>query len=345
MRIWSGVVVACVVAFSGGYLVQGQNREKPAEKAAEKTKAASPAAAAPAQPGKKPGAPAKVESTNPAEDPDEKLIRASAEVFTKLYNAHDSKGLAALFAPKAEMIDEDDNVVKGREAIEREFAKVFKEYPQASMQVDVESVRVLTSMLGIEEGTARSKDAPDDDEDVTVYVAIHVKIDGKWQLACVRDWDAPNDALSPHDLLARDLSWLIGEWIDESPESTVRTTCKWHDNRNFLMQEFEVNVQGEIAMSGTMRIGWNAVSNQFQSWVFDSHGGSATGFWQRSGDGWIVKMQGATATGEVASSTNSYRLIDKDTIAWSSTDRVIDGEEQDDVDEIVVKRRPPPPAN
>ncbi|MEI8022218.1 MAG: SgcJ/EcaC family oxidoreductase [Schlesneria sp.] len=278
------------------------------------------------------------------DDAEERAIRASAAAFTKFYNAHDSKGLASLFSPKAEMIDENDSVVKGREKIEEAFAKVFKNFPDASMEVDITSIRVLTPMLAIEEGSARSKDSKDDPEDSTVYVAIHVKVDGNWQLACVRDWNAPAAALTPHDHLERDLSWLVGEWIQEGPDSVVHTVCRWHDNGNFLMQEFKVNVAGQIAMSGTVRIGWNAVTKQFQSWIFDSHGGHSTGFWVNAGDRWIVKMQGATANGETGSSTNYYRPIDADTTAWGSIDRIIDGEPIEDINEIIVKRRPPLPA-
>ena len=353
MVINRGIIVASIVIVTcGGYLAHGQNRDKltdlikkgaaagdPTPKAAPKVDAGSK----PADAVKKPVEVAKPRVATP-EDPEERAIRDSAEAFTRLYNAHDSKGLAALFSPKAEMIDEYDGIVKGREKIEETFAGVFKIFPDVSMQVDVKSVRVLTPTLAIEEGTARSKYLKEDLEDATVYVAIHVKLDGKWQLACVRDWNAPSAALSPHDHLEQDLSWLVGEWIDESPDSVVRTTCKWHDNGNFLMQEFEVNVAGQIAMSGTVRIGWNAVTKQFQSWIFDSHGGHTTGFWVREGDRWIVKMQGVTASGETGSSTNYYRSIDADTIAWGSINRIIEGEPMEDIGEIIVKRRPPLPA-
>jgi len=358
-RINSAIVVVCLVAaFGGGYLVQGQNRtkqeavKKAAGAAAAKADAAKPAdskkpadaAKKGADDAKKGAQTAQPAGGKPAEDPEEKVIRASAEAFTKLYNAHDARGLAALFAPKAEVIDEDGSVVKGQAAIEKEFTEVFKAHPKSSMQVDVQSVRVLTPQLAIEEGVARSKDSPDSPADVTTYVAIHVNSDGKWRLACVRDWDAPPEDLSPHDLLERDLSWLVGEWIDESPDSVVHTVCTWHDSGNFLMQEFQVNVRGQIAMSGTMRIGWNAVAKQFQSWVFDSHGGHATGCWLPDGDGWTVKMQGATPKGEVGSSTSHYRRVNDDTIAWSSFDRVADGERLEDIPEVIVKRRPPLPA-
>jgi uncharacterized protein (TIGR02246 family) len=364
MSINRGIVVASIIIVAfGGYLAQAQNRDKQVDTAVDSTKERAAAGGVapelvkkriqlvpkvdagskPADGAKKPADPVAQAATT-SEDADEKLIRTSAAAFTKLYNAHDAKGLASLFSSKAEMIDENDRIVKGREKIEESFAGVFKNFPNASMEVDVTSIRVLTPMLAIEEGIARSKDSKDDPEDATVYVAIHVKVDGNWQLACVRDWNAPSAALSPHDHLERDLSWLVGEWTQESPDSVIHTVCRWHDNGNFLMQEFKVHVAGQIAMSGTVRIGWNAVTKQFQSWIFDSHGGHSTGLWTNAGDRWIVKMHGATAKGETGSSTNYYRSIDADTIAWGSIDRIIDGESIEDINEIIVKRRPPLPA-
>lgn len=328
------IVVAVIVALCGGYMAQGQIREKPAEA----VKKAINGASKPVEPVRKPA-----EAPKAAEDPEEKSVRASAESFTKLYNAHDAGGLAALFASKAEMIDEEGRVVKGQAAIEKAFAEVFQEHPQISMVVNVESVRVLTPVLAIEEGTVTSKDSPDDPESATVYVAIHVKTDGQWRLACVRDWDAPPAEPTPNDHL-QELAWMVGEWIDESPGSAVHSVCNWHDNGNFLMQEYQVNIGGVVAMSGTTRIGWDAVARQFKSWVFDSHGGHSMGAWSWDGERWIVKMQGATARGEVGSSTNYYRRIDDETIAWGSFDRLIDGERQEDIPEIIVKRRPPRPS-
>lgn len=329
MRIKSGIVVlALAIGLCCGFVAQGQNRDKTLSTSTTK---APPRSKEEAKPAAVP------------ESPDEKAIRAGAEAFTKSYNAHDSKGLAELFTPKAEMIDEDEQVVKGRDAIEKQFAEVFKANPQAILEIEITSIRVLTPNVAIEEGVVRTKDSPDDDVSVSTYVAIHARLDGKWLLACVREWDAPVPELTPHERL-QELAFLVGDWVEESPHSVIRTSCTWHDNGNFLIQEFHVQIGGEIAMSGTMRIGWDAVRKQFKSWVFDSHGGHAEGYWLRDGDLWIIKAHGATAAGEVASSTNVYRLIDDDTLGWRSHDRLVDGERQADVGEIVVKRRPPAPG-
>jgi uncharacterized protein (TIGR02246 family) len=340
MFMKAGTVFGAVAALCCGILAQAP-KPQPARPQPDKAPPVSPVPAAaggqqpptagPAKPG---------DAAEPSDD--EKAIQAAADAFTRIYNAHDAKGLAALFASNAEMIDEDGVVVKGREAIEASFVEGFEANPMSSMEVDVESVRTLTSSLGIEEGTARSKDGPDDEEVVTTYVAIHVKTDGKWLLACVRDWAVPPSKATPHDHL-QDLAWMVGEWVEEGPDSVIRSSVTWHDNGNFLIQEFSVQVGGEVAMSGTMRIGWDAVKKQFKSWVFDSHGGHVEGYWLFDGDQWIVKSQGATAEGEAASSTTIYVPVDSDTVVWSSIHRLIDGEPDDDIGPIIIKRRPPRP--
>jgi len=331
MRTRLGVVTVflCGLALSWTLLASAQNKDK---KAPEPAKKGAPAEAPQAR------TPAAT-----AEDADEKAIRTAAEAFTKAYNAHDAKAVAALFAIKAEIIDEKGDLTKGREAIEREFARVFKEHPQVSMKVEIDSIRILTPNIAVEEGTVRSKNAPDDKDDVSNYMAAHVKVEGKWQVASVRDFEADSGDYTPHEHLEQ-LEWLVGEWIEESSEATVHSTVKWHDNGNFLMQEFRVQINGGIAMSGTMRIGWDAVNKQIKSWVFDSQGGYTEGLWLADGDEWIVKTSGATSAGETASAVSVYRYIDKDTVGWRSSQRVIDGERTDDVAEIIVKRRPPSPG-
>jgi uncharacterized protein (TIGR02246 family) len=320
---------------------KGPEAAKPAGDAGKKPDASSKAAPAGAKDTKQ--SPAAKQTAAKADDADEATIRQSAEAFVTAYNAHDAKAVSELFALKAEFTDEDGNLIKGREAIEKEFAETFQENPESKIKVDIDSIRVLTPNIAVEEGNVRGQPVPGEKENVSSYIAVHVKVDGRWLIASVKDYEADSEDLTVNDHL-QDLAWLVGEWIEESPDSVVHTVCKWHDNDNFLMQEFKVQIGGQIAMSGTMRIGWDAVRKQFKSWVFDSKGGHAEGIWLRDGDEWIVKAQGATATGEIASSTNVYRRIDDDTLAWRSFDRVVDGERQDDIDEFVVKRRPPLPA-
>ena len=326
MRIRLRILVAVsIVALCCEMIATGQSQTKSGAEAAKKGAAKPPAAAA------------------NADAADEQAIRASAEAFTKTYNNHNARAIAELFAMKAEIVAEDGTLTRGREAIEKAFAEVFKEHPKVAVQCDIESIRLLTPNIGVEEGLIRSKNSPEDPEDVSSYVTVHVKVEGKWLVASVRDFEAPAPEPTAHDRL-EELAWLVGEWVDESPQGVVHTSCQWDDSGNFLMQTFDIRVAGRSAMSGTMRIGWDAVSKQIRSWVFDSQGGHTEGTWLRDGDEWIVKAHGSTSAGEVASAVNIYRRVDGDTIAWRSQERTLDGERLDDIPAVTIKRRPPPPG-
>jgi uncharacterized protein (TIGR02246 family) len=323
------IVGVAVVAMCCGLIAEGQNQQKKGTEPAKKAVAKPPGAA---------------ESANAkgADESEEKAIRASAEAFSRAYNNHNARAVAELFALKAEIIDENGALTRGREAIEKTFAEVFKQDPKIEAQCEIDSIRILTPNLGVEEGLVRSKTAPDEPESVSSYVAVHVKVDGKWLVASVRDFEAPPPDPTTHDRL-EELAWLIGDWVDESPQAVVHSSCRWDDSGNFLIQDFEIRIGGSTALSGTMRIGWDAVNRQIRSWVFDSQGGHTEGFWVRDGAEWSVHARGNTIEGEVATAVNVYRRVDDDTIAWRSSERTLDGERIDDIPTVTIKRRPPLP--
>jgi uncharacterized protein (TIGR02246 family) len=324
------IVGVAVVALCCGLIAEGQNQQKKTAEPVKKGAAKTPA-------------PAETASAKAADEVEDKAIRASAEAFTRAYNNHNARAVAELFAPKAEIIDENGVLTRGREAIEKAFAEVFKEDPRIEARCEIESIRILTPNIGVEEGLVHSKIAPDEPESVSSYVAVHVRVEGKWLVASVRDFEAPPAAPTAHERLA-ELEWLVGDWVDESPQGNVHSSCQWDDSGNFLIQDFEIQIGGDIAMSGTMRIGWDAVNKQIKSWVFDSQGGHTEGFWVRDGAEWSVQARGNTIAGEVATAVNIYRRVDDDTIAWRSCERTLDGVRVDDIPTVTIKRRPPPPG-
>jgi hypothetical protein len=139
------------------------------------------------------------------------------------------------------------------------------------------------------------------------------------------------------------LEWLIGDWIDESPDSVVLTSCKWSDNRNFLLSDINIRVQGSNAMHLTQRIGWDPLTKQIKSWLFDSEGGYGESFWTRDGDRWLVKATAVRRDGTTASMTNTYTPTGKDSYTWQTTDRVVAGAALPPI-EIKVVRKPPEAA-
>ncbi len=208
------------------------------------------------------------------------------------------------------------------------------------MDVALRSVRFIGPDLAIEDGTATVTDAPDEPAQHSPYTVVYAGQEGKWLMASARD--LPDEPTTPEEQL-KQLRWLIGEWVDESPEALVMTSYRWTDNQCYILSEFKVQIGGRPVMTGTRRIGWDPLAKKIRSWVFDSEGGFGEGVWTREGNRWIVKMTGVTRDGKAASSTNIITRVSKDRMTWQSRDRVVGGEKTPDIETIPIVRKPPPP--
>lgn len=273
---------------------------------------------------------------------DEKAIEQTIEKLAAALNARDAKAAAALFTPTAEFVDGDGNTFHGREAIEAEFAALFEANPHGQVKFATEAVRHLNPGVYVEEGvvTVASAKNPNMPGKQIGYFMLHTQQkDGTWLLASVRshgeDDDTPEEAL-------QELAWLIGDWVDESSDSIVKTHVYWSDNKNFILSDFVIQVAGKPVLQGTHRIGWDAMTKQFKSWVFDSQGGHAEGYWTQTEEAWVVKLSGVNSDGEAVSLTNSYRPVGPDSYAFTSTDRFSGSELQPDFSVLVVRKAPEP---
>ena len=123
----------------------------------------------------------------------------------------------------------------------------------------------------------------------------------------------------------------------------VFTSVGWSDNKNFLVRSFDVRVKGKPALTGSQRIGWDPLTRQIKSWVFDSNGGHGEGLWTRSGDQWVIKATGVRPDGRTVTATQVLTFVNKDNLRWKSIDRTLGSEIAHDIDEIVMVRKPPQP--
>jgi uncharacterized protein (TIGR02246 family) len=268
---------------------------------------------------------------------DEAAIRANIAQFVKAYNAGDAKGVAALFTPDGQIVDKDGDESEGREAIAQTFGEIFAATPQKRIEVFVDSIRFLGPDLALETGSTKETPAPNEPPEYDRYTVLHAKRDGKWRMALARDEEGP--APTAHEQL-RPLAWLVGEWIDDDGSAVVRSSCRWSEDGNFLLQEFKLQLNGRNAMNVSQRIGWDPSARCIRSWVFDSEGGLGESAWTRDGDGWVIKATGVRPDGTTASATNVLTPSGPDGYVWRSTDRVVAGELQP-ATEVKVVRKPP----
>jgi uncharacterized protein (TIGR02246 family) len=279
-----------------------------------------------------------VSFTNRPED--EKAVLAVGETFRKLFAAGDAKGVAALYAENAEIIDEVGDRIVGRPAIQEAYAALFQTRKGATIEIKVDSLRFLDADTAKEEGSTTVKLAQSAEPPaVRQYTVLFTKQGEAWRYASVREEVSP--ALSHHDRLA-ELEWMIGDWVDENSESVVHATCKWSPDKNFLLREFTVQSRGTPVMTVHQRIGWDPLTKQIKSWVFDSEGGYGEGFWTRSGTQWMIKSTGVLPDGRVATATNILTRTGPNSAKWASIERTIGGEHTTDKYENLIVRRPPP---
>ena len=270
-----------------------------------------------------------------------------ANSFLEAYRARDAKALGALFTENAEIVDDEGEVTRGRPAIVERFAGVFAANEAGTLEVAVESIQLLSPVVAIEEGTATVSGDEGAIPDISHYSIVYAKQDGHWLHARIQD-RTPSELERLHDHL-KDLEWMLGEWVNESDDELVSTTCSWSDNGSFLIREFDVKIEGKVAARRkTQRIGWDPLRKQFRTWVFDSEGGFARrGFvlaHDDDGDQWIVQSSGVRADGQPVTVTSAFTPLDQDRIGWQTVARTVGGVALPGFDQYILVRQPPQPA-
>ena len=315
---------------------------KVSPKAVEKPTAPRPEAVS-TKPSVKPASqePVPASSTSDKDSPDEEAIRLTGETFVKAYCDANAKAIAAHFTTDAEYIDEQGNVHQGREAIEAAMTACLASNPGCQIEMNIDSIRFVSPGVAVEDGTTTATPSEGEGPVISRYTAIHVKTNGKWLAASVRE-HAPKDRRQ-HRAQLQQLAWLQGEWVDEDEDSVVIFSCATADNGNFLLRKFTIQVAGQEALSGSQRIGWDSLTGKLRTWIFDSEGGYGDGFWHRDGDRWVHKSTGVTADGQPASSTSIYTFVDEHTMTWQSVDHEIAGVQLPDSELVTIVRRAPLP--
>jgi uncharacterized protein (TIGR02246 family) len=272
-------------------------------------------------------------------DPARKAIMANVRAFADGFNKRDVKSLLKLFADDCVLTESDGSTVRGLKELEAELKESFENEPDAKISVRVESLQIVSPDVVIEEG--KTEYYPDGKTLTaeTDYQAIHVKKGDRWLMSRVRSYNRV--VLHPYDQL-RELEWLVGDWVDESPDAVVESTYRWDKDKAYLLNDFTVSVRGKKVFSGTQRIGRDPLTKQIKAWAFESDGGYAESLWSSvDDDTWVMKAKGVRSDGKVVTVTNQITQITKDRFRFDSADRVVGDERMPDLS-IVVVRKPPP---
>jgi len=267
---------------------------------------------------------------------DEAEIRKSVQSYVAAFNRGDAQAVARHWSNEGAYVSPSGQRFQGRESIEQEFEAYFSEGTGQRIELGSPTFRFLAPNVAVEEGTARVSRGGEPPTE-TSYLAIHVNQKDGWKLDSVRETVVPATAPSHYERL-KELEWLIGTWIDQDEESTIKTVCEWTKNKNFITRSFSVSIKDRIEIEGTQVIGWDPAAKTIRSWMFDSEGGFGEALWSRQGNRWTIQASQTLSGGEKASAVNILTYVDRNTLKWQSIGREIDGELLPNIEEVTVVR-------
>ncbi len=267
---------------------------------------------------------------------DADAIRAEAMAFASAFNKRDAKAVAAFWTKDGEYIDDSGQAYVGRDAIEALYTGLFAA-SESKLQLMSDSVRLLSSSAAIEDGRALVEPARAGASGISSYTAVHVKVDGKWLMASVRDTGSDSSTAST-DLA--DLEWLIGDWTAEENGVRTESKCRWIVNKKFVERSYTTTQLDGAVTTGLQIIGWNSQGSHMQSWNFTADGGHAIGVWSATEGGWLAKVNGTNGESVSTTAVNLLKRLDDNAYIWQSLDRTIGEVRLPDTDEVVIRRKP-----
>ena len=271
-------------------------------------------------------------SAQDAESRSEPVIEA-VEKYVEAFNKRDANAIANLWASDGEHRGPDDEAVKGTANIRQSFAQLFESLPaELALSVDIQSLHFVTDDVVLEEGIANFGGQSER------YMAVHKQENGNWRLFKIKQLEAFSNAPASNYQYLQPLEWLVGEWIDDSEDAIVESTCQWSKNNNFLTVNFRVSAPDEETLEGTQVIGYDPSRQQIRSWTFNSDGGFSQGTWTLQNDQWIVHQSSVLPDGQTSTATNVFAPESLNEFRWKSTERNQGGIPQADIDWIKVVR-------
>jgi uncharacterized protein (TIGR02246 family) len=269
------------------------------------------------------------------EDKDRKAdleaLRKAGQEFVQAFDKGDAKALAAFWTDGGVFHDESGQDLRGRAAIEKAYTDLFKEKPKSKLEIEVQSIHFPSRDTAVEDGVLRLKTTDPELPTSTRYSVLHVRQDGKWKVAIVREWGADEEKLE-------DVAWLVGNWAAKSKNREVENSYTWNEKKTLIRGRFIVKEGDRVTSSGTQTIGLDPQTGQLRSWIFEEDGGHGQSLWVRDGNRWVLDAAGVLSNGAEYTAVNVVTPINNDEFVWRSVERTLGDANLPDTDPIKLKR-------
>jgi uncharacterized protein (TIGR02246 family) len=274
---------------------------------------------------------------------DSEAIDKFLQTYVAAFNKNQSDAVAEFWTPQCVYVDrETGERTEGRDAIRKDMEKLFKENPGAKITVELGATRFIRPDVATIEGHSTAH-LPKLEPTSNDFSAVLVKEGDRWLIDNVQETGAATPP-TPASAL-RELEWLVGDWVDDTPGITVSCSTQWAANQSFLLRSFKVQKDKEEPWEGTQVIGWDPRSKQIRSWTFDSDGSFDEGLWSKHGETWSVVLTRTLENGGMATGTQVIKKLSNDAYTVHTVAREINGEPVPATDPIKVVRVVKKPAD
>jgi uncharacterized protein (TIGR02246 family) len=221
------------------------------------------------------------------------LKKASA-AYAEAFNTGDFTALADQWTARAELV-EGGTRLEGREAIVASLKAWRARHPEATLAIEVQDVEPVAEPIARVSGVMRFTKKPGDKPAESRFTGLRVKEGSTWRLAESRVTPAHVTALD-------ELDWMLGTWQAEvADRATIEITYERAlggyciVGRTKIMPKPGKAVLLPQGIEALEVIHADRDAGLIRSWVFDSTGARAEGFFEYDGTSFEKVMSGTPA--------------------------------------------------
>ncbi len=263
---------------------------------------------------------------------DEEEIREAIKEYVAAFNEKNLEAIAKLWTADATHVDHElGERTVGRNQIIADIKQAFESESTLRLSGAIDTIRMIKSDVAIVEGKVSISDGPSEPTS-SKFTAVLVKEDDHWAISSLEEMPLVFGATAGEVL--SQLEWLVGNWKDDSVESSVR----WAGDGNFLVRSCKAIDGDESSNQSTQIIGYDPSAGQIRSWAFNSDGSFGEGFWNKSGSTWEIKSIQTLTDGRAASGVYLMEPKGTDAFTIQLLGHEIDGEPMPSTEAVEVKR-------
>lgn len=262
--------------------------------------------------------PAPKATTGADRQADRDAIRAMMKEFVAAFQKGDAAAAATYMTAEAEIIPDDGETLKGRDAIQKAYAAHFAKTGRPKVTLEIESIRFTSRDTAIEDGEMTVSHEGESPEKHRYHI-LYAREDGKWLLSVIKEWPPVESPLN-------ELDWLIGTWSAKRADAEVRNNYEWFGNKSFIKVDITIR-EKDKSLSAMQLIGIDPATGGIRTWTFEHDGGYGEGTCSRDGPRWVFENKATLADGSILEATNILVPVDRNTITWQPINLTIEGEQ------------------